>query len=125
MKLYCTDVLCLQETNIPWTDPLRMQVCQVLQWTHPQTTLCTSSSTEVGNSKQHQPSGTAVIVTGSHTTCFLSSSNDPSGMGQWSYIELLRKNQSKLISASMYRVSPQQAIIGSKTAYTQQYQILL
>jgi len=46
-------------------------------------------------------------------------------MGRWSYVELLGKNQCKVIIASVYCVCPQTAVIGSNTAYMQQFQIML
>jgi len=125
IQLYQINALCLQETSINWTNALQIQVCKVIQQSHKWTLISTLSSNKPSGSKHHQLGGTAVIVTGSHTVLILSQGQDPSGMGQWSYVELLGKNQCKIIIASVYCICPQMATIGSHTIYTQQYHILL
>jgi len=126
MKLYCINTICLQETNTKWDDNIHCSVCQALRKTHPRVLLSTSSSTEPSNFEtEYQPGGTAIIVTGSNTARILTHGQDPRGMGRWAYIEMLGKNQRKIIIVSAYRFGPQEATIGSNTIYTQQYHILL
>jgi len=75
-------------------------------------------------SRPQQLGGTSVIVIGSHTTHVLSSGQDPSSMGCWSFAKLLRIDNCKVIIASTYQVCSQEAAIGSNTVNTQQVQIM-
>jgi len=53
-------------------DSLQLCVRKVLRKMHPRVVLSTSSSTEPCDTNNKQPGGTAVIVTGSHTSRILS-----------------------------------------------------
>jgi len=64
-------------------------------------------------------------IVGSHATRLIGSGQATSGMGQWSFLKLLGKNNKRLIIASIYCVHAQTAHIGSNTIITQQTQILL
>jgi len=126
MKLYNIHAMCLQEMNKKWEDSLQDWVWQALCKTHPWVLLSTSSSIELSDSETHyQLGGTAVIITGSHTTQILTHGQDPIGMGWWSYVELLGKNQHKIVIVSAYQVGPQQATIRSNMIYNQQFNIML
>jgi len=118
------DVACLQEINVNWIDTLHQQVCKLLMQTHQCAHLSISSSTKPSDDK-YQPGGTTTIVLGLHTAWILSSGHDPSGMGWWSFVKLLGKNQQKIIIASAYHVCPQQAAIGSNMIMTQQTHIMI
>jgi len=65
------------------------------------------------------------MVFGPHASQMISSGQDESGMGCWSYIRLLRKLNKCLIIASVYCIRAQTTHIGSNTVTNQQEQILL
>jgi len=50
---------------------------------------------------------------------------DTTGLGRWSYHELTGKNNKRYLIITAYRVRNQCPTIGTNTAYTQQYNILL
>jgi len=123
MRDYQIHSLSIQETNTKWTKHLQQRVHHVFQNTFLCTALSTSNSTEPSDT--YQPSGTALTIVGPHASWLLSSGQDSSGMGRWSYIELLGKHNKCLILASAYCVRSQTAHIGSNMVSTQQTQILL
>jgi len=124
MKTYRINSLCIQETNLKWTDYLHHRVQRIFQQTFRRSALSTSNSTEPAD-HNYQPGGTALHLVGSHATRLIGSGQDTSGMGQWSFLELLGKNNKRLIIASVYCVCAQTAHIGSNTIITQQTQILI
>jgi len=123
MRDYQIHSLSIQETNTKWTKHLQQCVHRVFQTTFLRAAISTSNSTEPSGT--YQPGGTALTIVGPHASRLLSSGQDPSGMGRWSYIELLGKHNKRLILASVYCVRSQTAHIGSNTVSTQQTQILL
>jgi len=114
----------IQEPNTKWNDHLAQCIHRIFCQTFRQATLSTSNSTEPTEGN-YQPRGTAVTVFGPHTSRMISSGQDDSGMGRWSYIELLGKLNKRIIIASVYCVRAQTTHIGSNTVANQQEQILL
>jgi len=114
----------IQEPNTKWNDHLTQRINRIFCQTFRQAVLSTSNSTEPTDGN-YQPGGTAVTVVGPHASRMISSGQDNSGMGRWSYIELLGKRNKRIIIASVYCVRAHTTHIGSNTVATQQEQILL
>jgi len=123
MGSFNVNTLTIQEPNTKWTDHLQHRVKRIFQQTFRRAALSTSNSTEPSNT--YQPGGTALTLVGPHATRLITSGQDTSGMGCWSYIELHGKHNKRLVIASAYCVRSQKARIGSNTVSTQQTQILL
>ncbi len=123
MRSYKIDSFNIQEPNTKWTDHLQNRVKRIFQQTFRRAAISTSNSTEPSNT--YQPGGTALTLVGPHASQLITSGQDTSGMGCWSYIELHGKHNKRLVIASAYCVRSQKAKIGSNTVSTQQTQILL
>jgi len=121
---YQISILCLQEPNTKWDDHLWHSVCKILQRTHIHAEMVMANSTEPSKTNR-QPGGTFIAINGSYTSQIISQGQDPSGMGRWSFVELLGKNNKRFVIISAYRTCSQTAHIGSNMATTQQMQILL
>ncbi len=117
-------VLCIQEPNLKWTDGLRQPIYRLFQWAFMHAKISTSNST-YPNDGTYQPGGTFLATLGCYAARVISAGTDTSGMGRWSYHELIGSNHARYLIVTAYRVGPQSPTIGTNTAYTQQYQILL
>jgi len=124
MLSYHIQVLCIQEPNVKWDDHKQRTVSQLLMHMFRRSAILTSNSIEPAK-KDYQPGGTFTSIVGAHASRLVQSGQDHSGLGQWSYIELMGKHNVHLIVASVYCVHDQNAIIGSNTVSTQQTHILL
>jgi len=102
MRSYQIHSLCIQEPNTKWTPHLQHHIQHIFQQTFLQSALSTSNSTEPSGT--YQPGGTALTIVGPHASQLLSSGQDSSGMGRWSYIELLGKHNKRIIITSVYCV---------------------
>ncbi len=114
----------IQEPNTKWNDHLTQRIDRIFRQTFRQSAFSTSNSTEPTDGT-YQPGGTATTIIGPHASRLISSGQDESGMGRWSYIELLGKLNKRMIIASVYCVRAQTTHIGSNTVANQQEQILL
>jgi len=123
MQTYKINSLSIQEPNTKWTNHLQQWVQCIFQQTFNWSALSTSNSTEPSGT--YQPGGTALNIVGPHASWLISSRQDTSSMGWWSYIELLGKHNKHLIITLVYCIHSQAAHIGSNTVSTQQTQILL
>jgi len=62
---------------------------------------------------------------GDWASCTVTNSQDTTGLGWWSYVEMQGKNNQRYIILSGYRVGENQTIdFGSNNTYNQQYHIL-
>jgi len=98
MSSHNISALSLQEPNTHWTNHLHKHVQHILQQTFCQSALTTLNSTKPSH-KTFQPGGMATTIVGAYASHLLSSGQDPSGMGRWSFIELLGKLNKHLIIA--------------------------
>jgi len=117
-------VLCIQESNLNWTDCIRCLIYNLFQTAFMHTKISTSNSIEHGNDN-YQPGGTFLATLGCYAARVITTGTDPTGMGRWTYHELIGQRNNRYIIITAYRVGPQQPTIGTQTAYTQQYNILL
>jgi len=117
-------VICLQEPNTNWTDNLIQPIYRLFQKAFMHAKLVYSASIDKPQTT-HQPSGTFMAITGCYAARVLTTGTDNTGLGRWSYSELTGRNGRRFILISAYRVGEQQPVLGSHTAYTQQYHILL
>jgi len=90
MACHEINALSLQEPNTQWNEHLQIHIQNILQKSFRQATLVTSNSTKPSR-KTHQPCGTTTAFVGKYTSRLLSKGQDPSGMGQWSFVKLLGK----------------------------------
>jgi len=124
MASLCINSFTIQEPNTKWNEHLTQCIHCIFCQTFWQSTLSTSNSMEPTDGN-YQPRGTAVTVFGPQASHMISSGQEDSGMGHWSYIELLRKLNKCIIIASVYCVWAQTTHIRSNTVANQQEQILL
>ncbi len=117
-------ILCLQEPNLNWTDNLRQPIYRLFQKAFMHAKITTSSSTH-SNGGSYQPGGTFLATLGCYAARVVSTGTDTTGMGRWAYHELIGKNTKRYIIITAYRVGTQRPTIGTNTACTQQYNILL
>jgi len=117
-------VLCIQEPNLYWHAGILQPIYKIFQKAFMHAKMTTSNST-APNTGNHQPSGTFLATTGCYAACVTTTGTDPTSMGRWLYHELLGKHHNRYLIITAYRVGPQQPTIGTNTAYTQQYNIML
>jgi len=117
-------VLCIQESNLNWTDCIRCLIYNLFQTAFMHTKISTSNSIEHGNDN-YQPGGTFLATLGCYAARVITTGTDPTGMGRWTYHELIGQRNNWYMIITAYRVGPQQLTIGTQMAYTQQYNILL
>jgi len=117
-------VLCIQEPNLHWNDGIRQPIYKLFQWAFMHAKISTSHST-YPNDGTHQPGGTFIATLGCYAARVVSTGIDNSGMGRWSYHEIIGHNNTRYLIITAYRVGSQRPLIGTNTAYTQQYHILL
>jgi len=117
-------ILCIQESNTKWTTNITRAIYHIFQRTFMHAKLTTSASLDTTDSN-HQPGGTFLAVVGCYASRILATGSDHSGLGRWSYSELTGRNGRRFIVTTAYRVGNQQPTLGSTTAYTQQYHLLL
>jgi len=117
-------VLCIQEPNLNWSDGIRQPIYRLFQKAFMHTKITTSNSTQ-SNDGSYQPGGTFLVTLGCYAARVTSTSTDLTGMGRWAYHELIGKNNKRYLIITAYRVGNQRPTIGTNTAYTQQYNVLL
>jgi len=117
-------VLCIQESNLHWTDGLCQPIYRLFQKAFMHAKISTSNSIDTGQGT-YQPGGTFLMTLGCYPAWVLTTGKDTSGMGWWTYQELTGKCNKCYLIITAYCVGPQQPTIGSQMAYTQQYNILL
>jgi len=117
-------VLCLQEPNTNWTDTLMQPIYRIFQQTFLHAKLTTSASIDKDNAN-YQPGGTFIAVVGCYAARIITTGSDTTGLGRWTYNELIGRNGRRFLIVNAYRIGNQQPTIGSRTICTQQYQILL
>jgi len=117
-------VLCIQEPNLHWNDGIRQPIYKLFQRAFMHAKISTSHST-YPNDGTHQPGGTFIATLGCYAARVVSTGTDNSGMGRWSYHKIIGHNNTRYLIITAYRVGSQRPLIGTNTAYTQQYHILL
>jgi len=86
--------------------------------------ITTSNSTQ-SNDGSYQPGGMFLAMLGCYAARVTLTGTDTTGMGRWAYHELIGKNHKRYIIVTAYRVGNQRPTIGTNTAYTQQYNVLI
>jgi len=90
-------VLCIQEPNLNWTNNLWQPIYQLFQKAFMHAKISTSNSTH-SNNGSYQPGGTFLATLGCYAARVSSTGTDTTGMGRWSYHELIGKNNKRYIS---------------------------
>jgi len=117
-------VLCIQEPNLCWKAGITQPIYTIFQKAFMHAKISTSNSTAPNNGN-HQPRGTFLATTGCYAARVTTTGTDHTGMGRWAYHELIGKHHKRYHIITAYCVGPQTPTIGSNTAYTQQYNIML
>jgi hypothetical protein len=119
------DIACLTETNVNWKKPHSHQLSNGIirrHFKHHQ--LITACSTATA-AHSYLPGGTATIITDEWTGCISNSGADPNGLGQWSYVRLKGKNNTRLLVIMTYQVCKSSILAtGDSTAFSQQWHLL-
>jgi len=116
--------LCIQESNTNWNESILQPIYKIFQKTFMHTKLSVSSSIDTPQTN-HQPGGTFLATVRCCAAHVVAAGNDMTGLGQWSYHELIGCNGRCYIIAMAYYMRPQCPTIGMHTAYTPQCNILL
>ena len=84
------------------------------------------SSSELVTASVYKPGGTAIITDGSWSSRILERGKDPTGLGQWSFIKIVGKNNKKIMIICAYRCCKGQRVehVGETSSYFQQYNLL-
>ena len=91
------DVISLTETNVHWKrQHVTSNFKRIVQETWPEDKIgiCTSESNISWNS-DYKPGGTAMISLNKVTSATINKGEDPSGLGRWTFMTLLGKNNSR------------------------------
>ena len=99
------DIISLTETNVHWKRPhVTNNFKKILQDTCPEDSIgtCTSESNISWNS-DYKPGGTAMISLNKITSATINKGEDPSGLGRWTFMKILGKNNSRTTIFNMYR----------------------
>jgi len=120
-------VLCIQEPNLHWNDTIKQPIYRLFQRAFMHAKISTSNSIDHNQKLQklHQLGGTFLTTLGCYAARVTATGSDDTGMGRWTYHELIGKRHKRYLIVTAYRVGNQRPVIGTNTAYTQQYNILL
>jgi len=123
-------LICFQETNLRWTQPISNHIYRLFQRAFQHTKIATScSSDNTARSKKknrhYLPGGTFTASLGRYSSRVIRSGSDETGLGRWTFMEMVGRHDRRLIFLNGYRVGRNQKYsVGSITAYCQQYRIL-
>jgi len=84
-------ILCIQEPNIKWSDTFVQPIYRLFQQTFMHAKLTYSACLDT-ICMSHQPGGTFLAITGCYATRVITTGADSTGLGCWSYSELVRCN---------------------------------
>ena len=119
------NIICLAETCVAWELPATRNIFKSISRQFDPTMCWTTSSSKVPTGSYYKPGGTATITEGGWSGRISERGADPSGMGRWSYITILGKNNQKLTIVTGYRNSKRDLNnVGSTTAVAQQAMLL-
>ena len=99
------DIISLTETNVHWKRPhLTSNFRKILQdtWLEDRICTCTSESNISWNSN-YKPGGTAMISLNKITSATINKGEDSSGLGRWTFMTVLEKDNSRTTIFNMYR----------------------
>ena len=121
------DIVCLTETNVHWA---RAHVYHKFRktltdtWPKQKLSFCTSESDIKWNSDS-KPGGTAMFTLNNVSSTVLQKGQYPSGMGRWTFLTILGKNNSRTTIFTMYRPCKGQIeTVGDTTIIKQQWSIM-
>ena len=126
LRKWNAGIVCVSETQTSWENKLcRELMAQELRRVD-QYGKITSSSSDALSASLVKPGGTAIISDGGWSSKLIDQGRDPSGLGRWSFITIVGKQDTKLTVICAYRVCKGQNInnVGPTTAYAQQYGLL-
>ena len=128
-ELNCS-IFCTSESNVNWKNS---KICNLLkdllatQWIQNHTAFSSSNArlyTEYKHSI-YPPGGTTTWTLDHWATKVTNSSEDPGGLGQWSYMTLQGKHNKKLKILTTYKVCKNSINTAAPlTSYSQQYELL-
>ena len=99
------DMVCLTETNVHWE---RAHVYHQFRrtvkdaWPKNKIIFCASESNIKWNS-DYKPGGTTMFTLNNISSAVLQKGHDPSGMGRWTFITILGKNNTRTSIFTIYR----------------------
>ena len=99
------DIVCMTETNVHWKRAhVYHSFRQTLKDARPKRKIsfCTSELDIKWNS-DCKPGGTTMFTLDNVSSVVLQKGHDPSGMGRWTFITILGKNNSRTTIFTMYR----------------------
>ena len=120
------NIMCLSETQTAWEDfNVRDVITSEFRKNDRYTTLVGSSSDSM-TASVYKPGGTAIITDGSWSSRICEREKDPHGLGRWSFINVMGKNNIKIMVICEYRCCKGQRIehVGKSSSYFQQYNLL-
>ena len=127
LKAKGVDLVCLTETNVHWErSHVYHKFRQTLKeaWPKSKISFCTSESNIKWNSDS-KPGGTAMFALNNISSAVLQKGQDPSGMGRWTFITILGKNNTRTSIFTMYRPCKGNiATIGDTTIIKQQWLVM-
>ena len=115
------DVACLAETNVDWKKPSVRSACHDLLRRHFKHHRLITSNSPATTRYVYLPGGTATIATNGYTGRIAESGSDPKGMGQWSYVQIKGKTDTRILVITVYQVCKSTVnTSGDSTAFIQQ-----
>jgi len=120
------NIMCLSETQTAWEDyKVRNIITKEFKKSDRYKTLVGSSS-DAMTASVYKPGGTAIVTDGSWSSRITERGRDPHGLGRWSFIKLIGKNNIKIMIICAYRCCKGQRIenVGETSSYFQQYNLL-
>ena len=125
-KRSTTDIRCLAETNLDWSDQEVMtQVSGPIRSCYNRAALLTASNEHTKFDSVYQPGGVGMIISEEWTGRIEHKKPDESKMGRWIQCTIRGKDNRKVTMITAYQVVKQSITqAGPKTAYMQQYQRL-
>ena len=99
------DIISLTETNVHWKRPhVTSNFKRILQdtWSEGSIGTCTSES-NISWDSNYKPGGTVMISLHKITSATINKGEDPSGLGRWTFMTIMRKNNNSTTIFNMYR----------------------
>jgi len=96
-------VLCIQEPNLNWTDSIQQPIYSLFQKAFMHSKISTSNSIE-HDQGNYQPGRTFLATLGCYVAQVVATGTDTTGMGQWTYHELIGQRDNRYLIITAYQV---------------------
>ena len=123
MKMNNVDIFDFVEPNINWTTKLNIEAAKVVRRINKQQFIMQTSTSEEYSESHNKRGGTLLCATNRMTGRFATKSSDPRGLGRWTTMSIIGRNQKMIHIVCLYRVSQEQSK-GDQTSYMQQIRLL-